>query len=157
MCNLINLNARVKIPCMACPLSIQGLSDRVCTKADAYLFLEELRWGDQPVCLHYGLGHKFFENDYIAFYEVDRVIAEAAQDMVWQHGVKKDAIHFVTAITAAGEVCIEQLDIFDSDLIGLSGQIGQPPHFPSDGLTFNKVSSNARRRNIQCWPVPTVA
>jgi transposase-like protein len=35
-------------------LSITSLAEKVRTEADAYLFLEELRWGDQPVCPHCG-------------------------------------------------------------------------------------------------------
>ena len=35
-------------------VSILALSERLHTEADAYLFLEELRWGDQPVCPHCG-------------------------------------------------------------------------------------------------------
>src|SRR5947209_2144339 len=35
-------------------LSIPKLADRIRTEADAYKFLEDLRWGDQPVCPHCG-------------------------------------------------------------------------------------------------------
>jgi transposase-like protein len=35
-------------------LSITKLADQVRTEADAYKFLEDLRWGDRPVCPHCG-------------------------------------------------------------------------------------------------------
>jgi transposase-like protein len=35
-------------------LNVLALADRLRTEADAYLFLEELRWGDRPVCPHCG-------------------------------------------------------------------------------------------------------
>ncbi|HSH80150.1 MAG TPA: transposase, partial [Herpetosiphonaceae bacterium] len=35
-------------------LSIPALAQKIATEADAYLFLEDLRWGDQPVCPHCG-------------------------------------------------------------------------------------------------------
>jgi transposase-like protein len=35
-------------------LNVLDLADRLRTEADAYLFLEELRWGDRPVCPHCG-------------------------------------------------------------------------------------------------------
>lgn len=31
-------------------LSIPKLADKIRTEADAYKFLEDLRWGDRPVC-----------------------------------------------------------------------------------------------------------
>jgi predicted nucleic acid-binding protein len=68
----------------------------------------------------------FFENDYILLVDVDRTIAEAAQEVYWSHGVPpKDAIHVATALNAL--VPIVQLDTFDGPLIALSGQIGSPP------------------------------
>jgi transposase-like protein len=35
-------------------LNVLDLADRLRTEADAYEFLEELRWGDRPVCPHCG-------------------------------------------------------------------------------------------------------
>jgi hypothetical protein len=35
-------------------LSIITIAERIATEADAYLFLEEMRWGDRPVCPHCG-------------------------------------------------------------------------------------------------------
>lgn len=35
-------------------MSILGLADRLRTEGDAYAYLEELRWGDRPVCPHCG-------------------------------------------------------------------------------------------------------
>ena len=39
---------------MAMPLSIPQLADRIRTEGEAYEYLEQLRWGDQPVCPHCG-------------------------------------------------------------------------------------------------------
>lgn len=70
---------------------------------------------------------RFFENDYIELYGVDRTVGELAQGVVWDHGVRpKDAIHVATALVAARAIGIEQFDTFDGQLIGLSGKIGNP-------------------------------
>ena len=70
----------------------------------------------------------FFRNPYIVLYDLDRTIAESAQDVVWNQGVKpKDAVHVATALAASGVAGIEQLDTFDGNLIALSGQMGNPP------------------------------
>ncbi len=69
----------------------------------------------------------FFENDYIALYDVDRTIAERAQDVVWDHGIApKDAIHVATALSLSTRIALEQFDTFDEGLIEHSGKIGQP-------------------------------
>lgn len=63
-----------------------------------------------------------FENSWIVLYQLDRAIAEKAQEVVWDHGVRpRDAVHVATAMDA-GVAC---LDTFDGKLLGLSG-IGQP-------------------------------
>src|SRR5205823_6143632 len=41
-------------------ISIPSLAKRVQTEADAYLFLEQLRWGDKPVCPHCGSIRKHY-------------------------------------------------------------------------------------------------
>jgi transposase-like protein len=41
-------------------LSLLQLADRIHTEADAYEFLEELRWGDRPVCPHCGSVRKHY-------------------------------------------------------------------------------------------------
>lgn len=70
----------------------------------------------------------FFENDYIDLYDLDRTVAERAQDVIWDHGIPyKDAIHVATALSLAQKVAIEQLDTFDGPLAAFSGKIGQPP------------------------------
>lgn len=66
---------------------------------------------------------KFFRHTWIGVRELDRAIAEEAQEVVWKHGVRpKDAVHVATALRST----VEQLDTFDGDLIGLSGKIGHP-------------------------------
>lgn len=70
---------------------------------------------------------RFFESDFLALYDVDRTIAEMAQDVVWEHRVRpKDAIHVATALSLGRRVSIEQMDTFDVGLQGLSGKIGDP-------------------------------
>ena len=41
-------------------ISIPALAKRVKTEGDAYAFLEELRWGDRPVCPHCGSVRKHY-------------------------------------------------------------------------------------------------
>ena len=68
----------------------------------------------------------FFRHSWIVIREVDRFIAEAARDLVWNKNVKpKDAIHLATALQH--DVDYDQFDTFDGDLIKLSGTVGDPP------------------------------
>jgi len=61
---------------------------------------------------------KFFRRSYIRVYNLDRKLAEAAQNLVWNQGIKpKDAIRVATAIHLKADV----LETFDQDLIGKSG------------------------------------
>ena len=65
-----------------------------------------------------------FARPYIETVMLDRRIAHAAQDVVWDHGVHpKDAVHVATAIDAKAEV----LNTFDDGLVKKSGKIGVPP------------------------------
>jgi transposase-like protein len=41
-------------------LSILTLSEKLRTEADAYKFLEDLRWGDKPICSHCGSVEKMY-------------------------------------------------------------------------------------------------
>jgi predicted nucleic acid-binding protein len=67
---------------------------------------------------------RFFRNRWIVLHELDRTLAERAQDVVWDHGIApKDAVHVATALDAG----VEQLDTFDQPLIGKSGTLGDPP------------------------------
>ena len=66
----------------------------------------------------------FFQRSYIVIRELDRFLAERAQDLVWEHGVDpKDAVHVATALATS----VVQLDTFDGALIARSGSIGSPP------------------------------
>jgi predicted nucleic acid-binding protein len=68
----------------------------------------------------------FFRHSWIVVREVDRFIAEAARELVWNKNVKpKDAIHLATALRQ--DVAFDQFDTFDDDLIKLSGALGDPP------------------------------
>ncbi|MDE0059556.1 MAG: PIN domain-containing protein [Defluviicoccus sp.] len=65
-----------------------------------------------------------FARSYIRTAMLTRPLAEAAQDVVWDHDVRpKDAVHVATAIDAKADV----LNTFDTGLIGKSGKIGAPP------------------------------
>ena len=66
---------------------------------------------------------QFFKHDYIAVQNLTRRLAEAARDVVLDHGVApKDAIHVATAVAANVDV----MNTFDGDLIKKSGLIGSP-------------------------------
>lgn len=74
----------------------------------------------------------FFRNEYILLHELDRGIAELAQDVVWDHEVAaKDAVHVATALAVGERLPLEQFDTYDGPLIAKSGamsglKIGQP-------------------------------
>jgi len=66
---------------------------------------------------------EFFEQEYIVPRIVDRQISELARDLIWAHNVKpKDAIHAATAV----KFKLKYLDTFDTDLLHLNGNIGDP-------------------------------
>jgi predicted nucleic acid-binding protein len=66
---------------------------------------------------------KFFRRSYIRVRGVSRSIAEAAQDVVWDHDIHpKDAIHVATAVGAK----IAILETFDEGLIKKTGILGDP-------------------------------
>ena len=67
----------------------------------------------------------FFKQDYIAVRGVDRYLAEEARQLVWDNTAldPKDAIHVATAI----RLRVAVLNTFDGPLIGLSGNLGDPP------------------------------
>jgi len=60
MCDLTNPGPSVKILRMA--LSILELADHLQSEADAYKFLEELRWNGDPVCPHCEAHDPYFLN-----------------------------------------------------------------------------------------------
>lgn len=46
---------------MAMSMSVLQLADKLRTEADAYLYLEQLRWGERPLCPHCGsVGEHYF-------------------------------------------------------------------------------------------------
>ena len=66
----------------------------------------------------------FFQQEYIRLANVDRAIAESARDLVWAHSVRPpDCIHLATAIRHRADA----LDSFDTDVLALDGQLGDPP------------------------------
>jgi predicted nucleic acid-binding protein len=67
---------------------------------------------------------RFFRRSNLRIRNVTRGVAESAQDLVWNHGIRpKDAIHVATALDSAAVA----LETFDEGLIGKSGQVGSPP------------------------------
>jgi predicted nucleic acid-binding protein len=67
---------------------------------------------------------RFFRRSFIRVRPVTRSVAEAAQDVVWNHGIRpKDAIHIATALDAN----IGILETFDELLLRSTGRIGLPP------------------------------
>jgi predicted nucleic acid-binding protein len=69
------------------------------------------------------LVRKFFRRSYIRVINVTRAVAEDAQSLVWDHGIRpKDAIHVATAISAK----VAALETFDEGLLKKSG-VGNPP------------------------------
>lgn len=61
-----------------------------------------------------------FAHSWIVLWELDRQIAERAQEVVWEHNVEpKDSVHVATALAAGAQ----QLDTFDVPLIQRDGKI----------------------------------
>lgn len=74
--------------------------------------------------------HAFFQHRYIYVIDLDRTLAEAAQQVVWDHGIRpKDSIHVATAVDALRRVGtdFDQFDSYDDKLIASSGKIGGSP------------------------------
>jgi predicted nucleic acid-binding protein len=66
---------------------------------------------------------QFFENDYLAIKNVDRIVAAQASDIVRQYGIKPpDAIHIVTALISK----CDRLETYDERLLRLDNRIGWP-------------------------------
>jgi predicted nucleic acid-binding protein len=69
---------------------------------------------------------QFFENEYVAVRNVDRVVAEAARAIIRGHNIKpSDAVHVATALQAKVQV----LHTYDDKLLQLDKQINYP-HTP---------------------------
>lgn len=75
----------------------------------------------------------FFERRYIIPISLDRNVAEKAQDLFWEYGLKpQDAVHAASAFFSGVKI----LDTFDPDFLRLNQKIGNPPmqigrpHFP---------------------------
>jgi predicted nucleic acid-binding protein len=68
---------------------------------------------------------KFFENEYIAVRNVDRVTSEHARPIIRNHALKPpDALHVATALLARVDV----LHTYDTThLLPLDKKVGQPP------------------------------
>lgn len=77
----------------------------------------------------------FFRRNYFVVVDVDRFIAERAQDLVWDYGIKpKDAVHVATALDQRVPI----LDTYDEWLLGKSLAVGGTPPLvickPGDGM-----------------------
>lgn len=66
---------------------------------------------------------RFFRRSIFRVQNVTRQIAELAQDVVWNNGVRpKDAIHVATALSSKARI----LETFDIDLLKKTGLVGTP-------------------------------
>lgn len=90
------------------------------------LTLAEVLWlrGAPPIPQNKAdLVRKFFRRSYIRVRNVTRAVSEAAQDLVWNQGIRpKDAIHVATALDAK----VAALETFDEKLLTKSGALGNP-------------------------------
>jgi predicted nucleic acid-binding protein len=67
---------------------------------------------------------RFFKHPGIVLVNVDREVAESAQEYYWDHGVRpKDAVHVASAVYAGAPA----FETYDSALIALSGKLGGDP------------------------------
>jgi predicted nucleic acid-binding protein len=67
---------------------------------------------------------KFFRRSYLRVRNVTRAVAEEAQDLVWNHGIRpKDAIHVATALDSG----VAALETFDEQLLKKTMTLGNPP------------------------------
>ena len=68
---------------------------------------------------------RFFQQKFIIVRDVDRTLAEEGRRLIWSypHLRYKDAIHAATAMLSDG---VEVLDTFDTDLLRLDGELGDP-------------------------------
>jgi len=83
---------------------------------------------------------RFFRNPGIVLVNVDRAVAESAQEHFWDHNVKpKDAIHVASAVYAGVPV----FETYDGGLIRLSGQVGADPPLEIREPVLNPGSKSA--------------
>lgn len=66
-------------------ISVISLAEKVETEADAYIFLERLRWADQPVCSHCGSAKVYFLNPSNGVSRKTRT-GSTSQRRVWKCG-----------------------------------------------------------------------
>ncbi len=90
------------------------------------LTLAEVLWMRGQKRMHRDMAdkvQKFFKRSYIRVANVSRKIAENAQNVVWDNGIKpKDAIHVSTAM----HLEVDALETFDEGLLKKSGKVGDP-------------------------------
>lgn len=66
----------------------------------------------------------FLRQRFLVLVQVDRRVAEMAQDLVWDQGVRpKDAVHVASALRAG----VYALETYDEQLIRRSGRVGGQP------------------------------
>jgi predicted nucleic acid-binding protein len=66
----------------------------------------------------------FLRQRFLVLVQVDRRVAEAAQDLVWDKGIRpKDALHVASALRAS----VYALETYDEQLIKKSGRVGGQP------------------------------
>ena len=95
----------------------------------------------------------FFRRSYFVVVDVDRFIAEQAQELFWEYNPKvglapKDAIHVATALNQNAVY----LETYDTNLLRLSGKVGGDPPLmiqtPGDDLKplAGGIESTGQRR-----------
>lgn len=91
------------------------------------LVMAEVLWlrGAKPVPKDRAeIVQSFFRKSCIRVVNVSRLLAEAAQELVWDSGIRpKDAIHVATAV----RLRVSALETFDAALLGKTGAVGDPP------------------------------
>lgn len=85
----------------------------------------------------------FFRRDCFVVADVDRFIAEAAQEIFWTHDIQpKDAVHLATALTAN----VHFFETYDGHLIGKSRLLGGDPqlvvHEPGTDLVAREAAAS---------------
>lgn len=118
------------------------------------LTLAEVLWprgGDRIPEENRKVVREFFKHEYIVVVQVDRRVAEQAQELVWSHGVRpKDAIHLASALIAK----VPFFDTFDDDLLALNGKLGNNPVLR---IGHPWIEPPLERLQLELKPVPAAA
>lgn len=85
----------------------------------------------------------FFRRSYIVIADVDRFIAERAQDAFWDHNIQpKDAIHLATSLAHNAYY----LETYDKLLLNLSRKVGGDPQLVTQNPGADLAAKETLRR-----------